>query len=505
MAEEGHYQPLKQIRFEDDNDEDIISTLPDCLLVEILSRLPETKYAIRACTLSRRWKHIWHSVPNLVFRHPYCYETGYGTSPDFFSFVNETLTQRPQLKLNKFRLYCRYNYLLESQINNWIRYAMNCNVEELDLWLWGQLERIIEFPLDQFVFICSSFTDLTLSGCSFNPTTAISWKNLRSLCFIHVKLDEDLIESILSGSPVLETLMLNNCYGYKRLNITSKSVKNLVFSGYTNPHGRDFKDNIEINAPNILSLTIKYLVLGKLLLLDVSSLVEAHLNYWQETTISYEEETPKRFILDLRHVKDLKIGNPCYKVLTRLKAKGFPSPSNLKIMLLDLYTHELDASEKRKEEKIIQRFETSSEKLDDIIRAQRSTKLKAGLGYDYTAVPPPLNDNYTSLPHFSYNTSKEDMSYGVGRIPKPVKFVPPASQIAALVLPSDKTNINVSFEAGCVEESGSLETDTSCDYETVCDETLVEKCVIESRHVEVIHAKFAGNLGLKQITYKLRD
>lgn len=31
-------------------------------------------------------------------------------------------------------------------------------------------------------------------------------------------------------------------------------------------------------------------------------------------------------------------------------------------------------------------------------------KQKTGLGYDFFAIPPPFNDNYTSVPHLSFNT-----------------------------------------------------------------------------------------------------
>ncbi|KAI3741641.1 hypothetical protein L1987_59315 [Smallanthus sonchifolius] len=342
-VEEEQNQPeisLKRIRIEEiieeeEEDEDRIGTLPDCLLIEILSRLPATKYAIRTGALSKRWKHLWTSVPNLIFFH-------HGENQprsDFYSFVDKTLAQCRQLKLNKFRVYSSYDYRFESQVNNWIHYAINCNVEELNLTLWN-IECEAEFLLDQFFFISSCFTDLTLSGCVFNPTGAVSWKKLRSLCISHGNLDEDLIENILSGSPVLETLVLGNCYGYRRLNITSKSVKNLVFSGYMVPDdvSDDLADVVEINAPNILSLTIQDdLLLWKVLLVNVSSLVEADLDYtkcghYETTPKEAEEEMLKGFILNLRHVQELKIGIFCFKVLSRLEAKGFIFPPNLKVL-----------------------------------------------------------------------------------------------------------------------------------------------------------------------------
>lgn len=186
-------------------------------------------------------------------------------------------------------------------------------------------------------FKSSCFTDVKVECCKLNPSGAICWKNLRSLYISWVKLDEDLFENILSGSPQLETLVLNNCYGCRRLDITSKSVQTLVFKGYLNPYNLNDDYIIEINAPNILSLTIQEeLLLHKLLFLNVSSLVEANLDYKQRgryvdaTRKEAEEEMLKRFLLNLSHVKELKIGSDCSEVLSCLEAKGFVFPSILK-------------------------------------------------------------------------------------------------------------------------------------------------------------------------------
>ncbi|XP_076904996.1 F-box/LRR-repeat protein 25-like [Bidens hawaiensis] len=317
-------------------EEDRISSLPDCLLVEVLSCLRETKHAARTGSLSKRWKRIWHSVPSLAFRHTY--RTQGRVSPEFMYFVDKTLTQRPQSKLNKFMLSAYYANHNVYQINSWIRYAVNCDVENLCLGLWNT-EHEANFPLDKELFSRNScVTTLSLSGCMFHPSTTISLKNLRSLNVMFVELGDNLIENILSGSPVLETLTLEFCYGYRSLNITSKSVsvKNLALSGCPNSHYLDDR-TLEINAPNILSLTIEgVLGLDKLLLPNVSSLVEVNLDFevvtlnWGYDAI-HEEEMLKGIIFQLRHAKELKIGSECFKVLSRLKAKGFICPSNLKV------------------------------------------------------------------------------------------------------------------------------------------------------------------------------
>ncbi|CAI9287460.1 unnamed protein product [Lactuca saligna] len=190
--------------------------------------------------------------------------------------------------------------------------------------------------LDQTFFTSSCFTNMKLHRCMVNPIGAISWKNLKNLWVSYGSSDEDLIEKILSGSPVLETLELNLCYGYRRLNITSKSVKNLVIFGYKDYElDRSVDDVIEINAPNIQSLTIQYEInLLKILFVDVSSLVKADLNYICKG-IRYRHTTPKEemlkgFIMNLSHVKEIKIGFFCSEVVSCLQAKGFIFPSNVK-------------------------------------------------------------------------------------------------------------------------------------------------------------------------------
>ncbi|KAL7589363.1 hypothetical protein Lser_V15G40266 [Lactuca serriola] len=329
---EGQNQPkialetIKLYEMEDDR----ISLLPNCLLLEILSRLQCTKDAIRTGILSTRWKHLWNSVPTLTFtyidfNHPLS---------DFISFVDKTLTQCHELKLKKFGVYTCYDIEFESQFNRWIRYAISCNVEELILKLWYPGSKA-EFQLDQSLYISSCFTDLTLAGSVFNPMGMISWKNLRSLYISDVILNEDLIKNILSGSPLLENLVLDDCYGFSRLDITSKSVKNLMLVGYMDPDDDSANNIMRINAPDILSLTIKgCLLMWKILLLNMSSLVEANFDYekfgyYETTSEEAEEDMLKEFIVNCRNVKELKIGFFCSKVLARLEAKGFVFPSNM--------------------------------------------------------------------------------------------------------------------------------------------------------------------------------
>nr|GEW11903.1 hypothetical protein [Tanacetum cinerariifolium] len=119
-----------------------------------------------------------------------------------------------------------------------------------------------------------------------------------------VRFDDDLFRNIISGSPVLETLVLGSCYGFEVLDISNDSVKNFVICGSSSE-----MDTLRINAPHIESLTIK----------------EMHEHY------QMNEELFKGLILSLSHVKELKVGKSCLEVLASLKSKGFKCPSNMKV------------------------------------------------------------------------------------------------------------------------------------------------------------------------------
>ncbi|GJW76510.1 thiamine thiazole synthase, chloroplastic-like protein [Tanacetum coccineum] len=192
----------------------------------------------------------------------------------------------------------------------WIRYAITRNVEDVDLWLQGVGVGQKEFTFeDELFFKTSCITRMTLTYCQFNPPNdAISWERLECLCLYYVTLDEDMIEKISSGSPCLESLELKNCHGYRRIDDTSRSVKKLVFSYYYYRNEEDYIDCIKINAPYISSLTIKGEVEVELVLLDVSSLIKAELDYCIDPGMSDDmthEEMLRGLLESFDHVKDV--------------------------------------------------------------------------------------------------------------------------------------------------------------------------------------------------------
>ncbi|XP_004295877.1 PREDICTED: putative F-box protein At3g58820 [Fragaria vesca subsp. vesca] len=107
--------------------QDRISGLPDELLWHMLSFL-ETKYAVRTCILSTRWKNIRASVPTMDFD-----QTSFHDPKKFWAFIDYVLLFRCSSNIKKFRLCLRGNGVAQSRFDALINTVIGLSVVELDL------------------------------------------------------------------------------------------------------------------------------------------------------------------------------------------------------------------------------------------------------------------------------------------------------------------------------------------------------------------------------------
>ena len=146
----------------------------------------------------------------------------------YFDKVEKKLIEisNRNLKLKKFLLHTSYHDQYELQVIRLIRYAFNCNVQELDLSFWAEGWLDAEILLYDLFFVNPHLTHLKLS-CDFaHPTQRVSWENLKSLTLSKLSLTEEFIQNILSGTPLLETFKLDNCFGdLWEIDITKHLVK----------------------------------------------------------------------------------------------------------------------------------------------------------------------------------------------------------------------------------------------------------------------------------------
>ncbi|KAI8525375.1 hypothetical protein RHMOL_Rhmol13G0225500 [Rhododendron molle] len=181
---------------------DRISALHDSVLLHILSFLP-MEDVVRPGALSRRWQFLWTSISTLVFKRKV-----FDTTNDihkFVAFVNGTLLLCRCSNIKKFVLHlgCDYGESFPPDVNRWIRFSTQNNVEDLDL-NFGPEEA--DYTLPQHLFANSSLRILSASSCDIGiaPSGQISLISLKILTLDSVYLSDRAIERILFGCPVLE-------------------------------------------------------------------------------------------------------------------------------------------------------------------------------------------------------------------------------------------------------------------------------------------------------------
>ncbi|XP_057534300.1 F-box/FBD/LRR-repeat protein At1g78750-like isoform X3 [Amaranthus tricolor] len=184
---------------------DLISNLPDHLIVRIISLLP-THEAVRTCILSMRWKYLWKGIDSISLM-------GYESDPAKFRFlVEHILINCNTTNLLSFVLFCPSRISL-SRLNSWIRKAIGTKIEKLTLsvdTLFPGLPALSVLP--QCVLASNTLVSLKLDSF-FDisvPDSILCFPYLKSLELDLLLPDQcNVMHRLLSSSPVLEQLFVN--------------------------------------------------------------------------------------------------------------------------------------------------------------------------------------------------------------------------------------------------------------------------------------------------------
>ncbi|KAE8659733.1 Riboflavin kinase/FMN hydrolase [Hibiscus syriacus] len=354
MIEGNHYppnqthlnsaqSPTKQLRYSpvfDAPDKDLISSLPDSLLQEILCFLP-IEDAIKTCFLSRRWRSLWTQMPTLLFTREY-FAVKHAKRAEF---VNETLRRFTGPKIKNFLINFKFDDSMDASLEEWVLFATTHHVEKLSLifdggFLYAPFADSKPYSLPQFLYLSSSLKDLILRQWVVSPTDQVSWPSLKVLSINYSRLTTEAIENILSGSPNLQKLKLHNCGGVNR--ICSTNLEVLEVDAVYEPHEKN-ESVTEISCPNLQSLSLSgYMYKRTFRVMHVSSLSNANLSFVM--TIDKEDKydcSKHRSILrdlleKLCHVEKLT-------VLSIWEIKGISSPlSKRHCLVLDTEICEWD-------------------------------------------------------------------------------------------------------------------------------------------------------------------
>jgi hypothetical protein len=182
---------------------DRISTLPDEVLVRVVSRLP-AKDGARTSVLSSRWARLWRSAPlvladtHLLPRRGAVSAAVLRTHPGPFPFVSLTCGFMEAVDADR------------AKLARWFMHLATKRVDELVL-----VNRPFPLPglrLPSALFSCPSLRRLLLGAWEF-PDTAVlprgaSFPNLLELSLGCVVMKDRDLDFVLAASPVLEFLTL---------------------------------------------------------------------------------------------------------------------------------------------------------------------------------------------------------------------------------------------------------------------------------------------------------
>ncbi|CAM0882871.1 unnamed protein product [Alopecurus aequalis] len=217
---------------------DHISSLPESILVTILSSLPMDE-AARCSILSSRWRHLFPST--LVDFRAFT-RSGWNV----VKAVTSILAAYPDEPIRSFRtgmLFFRPQD--KDAVDGWLRDLANRGIQELSLCFNCFGDKRQRIP--ESLFACSSLKRLQVINGTFPDTTeaaAASLARLTKIELFDVKTSEDSLNSLLSQCTALEHLTIKSIGKLDSLHVRSRSLKVLNSSG-------DVEDLIIDDAPNL--------------------------------------------------------------------------------------------------------------------------------------------------------------------------------------------------------------------------------------------------------------
>ncbi|KAL7087545.1 hypothetical protein ACP275_13G073700 [Erythranthe tilingii] len=244
MGEEQHKRIQRKLRHGEQtpNSVDRLSDLPDSVLCHILSFLP-TKISVATSILATRWRFLWSYVPNLHFHH------------DNEDCINSVFLLHRLQTINTFRL---TDFRDENdQVEKCITFAIERNVKNIDIFLCMA-------NLPRCIYTCKTLVDLTINSCDLLPESgSVFLPLLKKLHLFYVH--QNGYDTLLSGCPVLEELLIYSYTDYASFKISSPTIKRLLIDLHSagdessNEPNFDYKRcyyKLEINTPALVYLNL---------------------------------------------------------------------------------------------------------------------------------------------------------------------------------------------------------------------------------------------------------
>ncbi|KAJ1388086.1 Leucine-rich repeat domain superfamily [Sesbania bispinosa] len=201
-----------------------ISKLPDALLADIVSRLPDAE-GVRTSVLSQRWKTVWKHSSRLNFDQkkmlkPLIEHYLIYTNPNkrFASALRRKLREWRSCGMDEEALGERVEEISMELENH---YDLNPYYQDME-YSWKDLAQTLDLPFEVF----SGFEVLELKNYYLKIAPSIDTPQiLKCLTFNNVAMSPDDLQKMLSYCSSLENLTLKKCNVKKNVEIDSPSLK----------------------------------------------------------------------------------------------------------------------------------------------------------------------------------------------------------------------------------------------------------------------------------------
>nr|XP_029149655.1 putative F-box/LRR-repeat protein At5g54820 [Arachis hypogaea] len=231
---------------------DQISSLPEELLLNILSSLP-FKEAAKTCILSKKWFKMWQSTNTVKNNQLECKNVeAYGAvevpqRKSFKNFIKIWITLYKNHHLHdKFTLKVSPPSNCGDIVGASVDFAVEDGVKDLELdfaeaqWEDEHPEENIhdasvEFPrhLYENKKLHQMLESLKLHSCSFAPANFAKFVALKDVTLAWIPLQLESIRTLLSTCEWIESLSLKNCWDIESFDVKKLELKKLVIDRFS--------------------------------------------------------------------------------------------------------------------------------------------------------------------------------------------------------------------------------------------------------------------------------
>ncbi|XP_059310862.1 uncharacterized protein LOC132062275 [Lycium ferocissimum] len=251
-------------------DQPTADILPECIIQKILCYL-SYREASRMRILSKTWRQAWLTHPNLTFRDI--------SSDEEINIVDKIMERYRDGKIP-----------IEKFGFNEISRPLVCKGEVFDKWLGIALQngvKILELMYHGFRFssifkflAAKSLRELVLIGCdlthlSLSTSHVVNCHSLRELYLSHVRLDENMLQTLLTSCPLIVNLVINRCTRLEKLELRNlQNTKSLTIK-------TNFHKLVKIQAPNLEHLSYSGYSLKDLDIVEYQNLKSLRISCWK--------------------------------------------------------------------------------------------------------------------------------------------------------------------------------------------------------------------------------